>query len=557
MEKTMMELCEPLPPPAPTGRWGILLPGPDEQCCLVTNPNLGGGHQSTAQLVMAPARGSGRRCIVRKMRKDQYLYQRVNRADREVRICREIERRISMDPHRVRPNIIRLIEALDIPVDQNRHEWRRTSYWQWYNMGSAIDLRNAYTAQGTIPPPYILARFLRQGLEVIDWLLRPDRYGVSGVRPIFHNDMHAGNIMVNWADAVDGPHFYVGDFGFARFQGEERAKRYEEIAVLSDYTRRMMTSPRDTEDSPAPDTPLDDLGNPAREEWDVHAFYGSYRTTEDSLMAAYNPQLSGLGCAIMPKELQTVMNMLQVLNDQDTANTEGDPSAWAGYQDLQPVIGLLRQYENAQKAAHDGGATPAANNAAHVKNYNDQQAMWTSHQRTIRIAQETLLEGHETEGWRAASAAGLAWPFQVVNINDTAATQMTIEIMNNFVSQPRPNVPPVTPPNQVGRLGLGIMFDQSPPRQWGAGQAQRLGPTSSPRQIWQQPLPDPFNGYSPRQGPWLRRNPDLPDPFTSPPGQAGQWIPPDSPTPMQQWVGNNQYGPLQPGGPPPPWWFVG
>lgn len=460
---------------------------------------------------------------------------RIDRVDREVRICTEIERRINLFPFNNRPRIIRLIEAMDIPGDSLRTFWRRTTFWDWYNMGSTLNLRDAYAAQGAIAPAYVMARFLRQGLESIDWLLHPIHYGIEGQRPIFHNDMHAGNIFVHWTDRDEGPNFFVGDFGFARMQGEERPRNAEELAEMSPLTRRLFSTPRDTLDSPAPDNPLDVDGNPVREEWDVHTFLLSFLTTEDSLMRPYNMHLSG-GAAVpdMPVALLNFIRELEDMNTRDTENAEGERSEWTGYQDLRPIIGRLRAYEDQEKAAHDGGATPNANNQAQVRAFTDQRAIFTAHRARVRAAQQPMLLNFEADANATIKRSGIPYPFAVVNINDAATLRTTQNNLATFVTQPPPAAPgqPQTPVAQVGQLAQAMGY--------GGGSV-----TSNPSpygQVWQPSALVPGQQYA------------LPAPFTTPPGQLGrlQYAPgtPGTPTPGGQWVYNPNLGPPAP---PSPW----
>ncbi|KAH6854669.1 hypothetical protein B0I37DRAFT_422372 [Chaetomium sp. MPI-CAGE-AT-0009] len=92
-------------------------------------------------------------------------------------------------------------------------KYHSVSYWKLCNGGSVREWRRRPAIDGRRihAPTSIFARMIRQVLSAFQWMY------TAGPDPLYHLDVHAGNIWINWPRDTGLPDFYLGDFGSARF----------------------------------------------------------------------------------------------------------------------------------------------------------------------------------------------------------------------------------------------------------------------------------------------------------------------------------------------------
>ena len=87
-------------------------------------------------------------------------------------------------------------------------KYSSVSYWKLYNGGSVTER----WLTGEITPPLMaVARMIHQVLSTLQYLC------TAGKKPIYHGDIHLGNVWVHWKADTLLPDFYLGDFEDARF----------------------------------------------------------------------------------------------------------------------------------------------------------------------------------------------------------------------------------------------------------------------------------------------------------------------------------------------------
>ncbi|KAK3311098.1 uncharacterized protein B0T15DRAFT_548334 [Chaetomium strumarium] len=87
-----------------------------------------------------------------------------------------------------------------------RPKYHSVSYWKLCN-GSSV--RSRWLEGDFVPPIIAVARMIRQVFSTLHYLY------TGGARPIYHDDLHFGNIWIHWRADQLLPDFYLGDFGNA------------------------------------------------------------------------------------------------------------------------------------------------------------------------------------------------------------------------------------------------------------------------------------------------------------------------------------------------------
>ena len=84
------------------------------------------------------------------------------------------------------------------------------SYWRLYNGRS---VRTRWLTGDVRPPVAAVARMTHQVLGTLHYLY------TAGERPVYHEDLHFGNVWAHWTADAPLPDFYLGDFADAGFAG--------------------------------------------------------------------------------------------------------------------------------------------------------------------------------------------------------------------------------------------------------------------------------------------------------------------------------------------------
>ncbi|KAK3355754.1 hypothetical protein B0H65DRAFT_57406 [Neurospora tetraspora] len=167
--------------------------------------------------------------VVQKVSTGELLIRKVSRNRLDRSKCIEpnefhlMEEYLSKPPRSpdIRPLIPKFYGYEKIPSKNGK--FHLVSYWQLLNGGSVKDL--ILTKYMTFKhtkfnpdkrfPARLIARMLHQVFSSLQHL-----YTVYEKKPIFHKDLHPGNIWVHFPPSGDGelsdiPDFYLGDFGYA------------------------------------------------------------------------------------------------------------------------------------------------------------------------------------------------------------------------------------------------------------------------------------------------------------------------------------------------------
>lgn len=169
--------------------------------------------------------------IVRKSRKKAYgLLDVESRQEKEARIAMYLEQRIERRTG-PRPLVAQIVYAHDLKPAESA-VWTRISFWKYYNLGDFAKFWAGYApypfTAANLLPPALLARFLRQMLASIQWLISVD---------VFHRDLAFRNIFVHWAEGDEAPNFFVGDFGCAVIASEPADPSFDEYENMSPAAR--------------------------------------------------------------------------------------------------------------------------------------------------------------------------------------------------------------------------------------------------------------------------------------------------------------------------------
>jgi tmRNA-binding protein len=99
-----------------------------------------------------------------------------------------------------------------------RPKYHSVSYWKLCN-GSSV--REQWLRGEFVPPVTAAARMIRQVFSTLHYIY------TAGEHPIYHDDLHFGNIWIHWRADQLLPDFYLGDFGNAGVA--EPDPKYEDL----------------------------------------------------------------------------------------------------------------------------------------------------------------------------------------------------------------------------------------------------------------------------------------------------------------------------------------
>lgn len=100
---------------------------------------------------------------------------------------------------------------------EGRSTYHSVSYWKLCDGQSIKTWWQGPPINYPWVPTSIVARMVRQILSTFHWLY------TAGHQPVYHGDVHAGNIWLHWPENTMLPDFYLGDFGHARFADDENS----------------------------------------------------------------------------------------------------------------------------------------------------------------------------------------------------------------------------------------------------------------------------------------------------------------------------------------------
>lgn len=180
---------------AGSAQWALMALNPSGERQLMVK-ELGSGHQSTAVLLREL---EGDKLSVLKVNNAAHIKERMARPDREVRVAR-----LLASSGGAAARFARLLSSQDLLGGY------RTSWWEFYNVGSMQDFSMFVFAEAT-PPLSLVFRVMSQCLEGIQCLNELD---------IRHMDLHTGNVFVHQADGASHLDAVIGDFGYSRLPGE-------------------------------------------------------------------------------------------------------------------------------------------------------------------------------------------------------------------------------------------------------------------------------------------------------------------------------------------------
>ena len=175
---------------------------------------FGAGAESVAQLVRDMDSGEN---LIRKVSANRLVRKLTSDSNRQPKKPREF---IMLDAIRHTFN-----PSPKFPfylVDYNNHEYIKSndtdplgnpkyhsvSYWKLCN-GRAV--RTQWLTGHVHPPITAVARMVRQVLSTLHYLY------TGGAQPIYHEDVHLGNVWMHWEADGALPDFYLGDFADASF----------------------------------------------------------------------------------------------------------------------------------------------------------------------------------------------------------------------------------------------------------------------------------------------------------------------------------------------------
>ena len=97
---------------------------------------------------------------------------------------------------------------------KGRSLYHSVSYWKLCYGKNLSNLWQRPEAASPIPIS-IFVRMIRQVLSTFQWLY------TAGDQPLYHGDVHTGNIWLDWSKDAMLPDFYLGDFGHAHFADDK------------------------------------------------------------------------------------------------------------------------------------------------------------------------------------------------------------------------------------------------------------------------------------------------------------------------------------------------
>ena len=175
-------------------QWALMALNPSGERQIMVK-DLGSGHQSSAVLFREL---EGERLSVLKVNRVAHNKERMARPDREVRVARLLASSGGA------AHFARLLSSQDLVGGY------RTSWWEFYNVGSMRTFAMFIFAEAT-PPLSLVFRAMGQCLEGIQCL---------GELDIRHMDLHTGNVFLHMADGASCPDAVIGDFGYSRLPEE-------------------------------------------------------------------------------------------------------------------------------------------------------------------------------------------------------------------------------------------------------------------------------------------------------------------------------------------------
>jgi hypothetical protein len=103
-------------------------------------------------------------------------------------------------------------------------KYHSVSYWKLCNGRS---LYKRWLTGDVLPPAVAVARMVRQILSTLHHLY------TAGEKPVYHGDLHFGNIWIHWREGSLLPDFYIGDFADAGFfdSGYHAEKRADTVCA--------------------------------------------------------------------------------------------------------------------------------------------------------------------------------------------------------------------------------------------------------------------------------------------------------------------------------------
>jgi hypothetical protein len=193
---------------------------------LVFIRNYGAGTQSQAQLVhdVDTSENMVRKVTAHRLVSPEGQDSSPNwrpKPPREVRILRTIKKSFQPPEPGRKPYLAECYGHEYIRTnsvdDRGRRKYHSASYWKLYN-GQSI--RERWLSGDVLPPSVAVARMIRQFLVTLHYLY------TGGLKPIYHEDTHFGNIWAHWQTNNDDdslPDFYLGDFADASQDGSKYA----------------------------------------------------------------------------------------------------------------------------------------------------------------------------------------------------------------------------------------------------------------------------------------------------------------------------------------------
>lgn len=169
---------------------------------------LGTGSDATAQLVLHVQTGE---LVVRKVAK-RLLDEEETEVEDPERILFLLQTQAHQ--HGMQLKVSHLYSADDEPAPQRRGgrslRYHRVKYFKFYNGGTLEDFHRACKTRDMAPPPSLILTMIEDVVQALNFMY--------SMKPCFviHGDMHWGNILLHWEDDTSrGPHFFLGDFGWA------------------------------------------------------------------------------------------------------------------------------------------------------------------------------------------------------------------------------------------------------------------------------------------------------------------------------------------------------
>lgn len=236
--------------PARSTRWVHLFVEGGEQYVFLGN--LGTGAQSQAQRVRCIRPGC---VIVRKVALNRLDSTQIKKKDPEDLALTHLEQQAERRRPGARPNFTHLIRTLDIPspksLSSDPDKFFRVSHSALYNGGDLqafIEKCMDPRQRTSVPNGSWILHFLEQVGEALFFFQTCNP-------PVFHNDLHLGNILLHWEESSATPRFVIADFGLAN-QGSRRC-RWDGRPVAADVQLLYGCAQRLTRISRISETALD------------------------------------------------------------------------------------------------------------------------------------------------------------------------------------------------------------------------------------------------------------------------------------------------------------